>query len=77
MSPISPASPPRCSDKLADIGVNVDMIVQNVSDHGVTDISFTVPNEELDASVEAAQTLAEAIVIGVRRCPPPMPRSPG
>ena len=35
---------------LADRDVNVDMIVQNVSDHGVTDISFTVPHEDLDAS---------------------------
>jgi aspartate kinase len=30
---------------LADAGVNVDMIVQNVSDHGKTDISFTVPHD--------------------------------
>ncbi|MCB0989553.1 MAG: aspartate kinase [Acidimicrobiales bacterium] len=30
---------------LADANVNVDMIVQNVSDHGRTDISFTVPKE--------------------------------
>ena len=29
--------------KLADAGVNVDMIVQNASEHGETDISFTVP----------------------------------
>ena len=33
---------------LADIGANVDMIVQNVSSDGYTDISFTVPNEDLD-----------------------------
>jgi aspartate kinase len=32
---------------LADEDVNVDMIVQNVSTAGHTDISFTVPNEEL------------------------------
>ncbi len=32
---------------LADGGVNVDMIVQNVSDDGCTDISFTVPTEDL------------------------------
>jgi aspartate kinase len=35
---------------LADAGVNVDMIVQNVSEHGRTDISFTVPTEDLDRS---------------------------
>ncbi len=32
---------------LADAGVNVDMIVQNVSDKGMTDISFTVPTDDL------------------------------
>ncbi len=33
---------------LADANVNVDMIVQNVSDQGRTDISFTVPSDDLD-----------------------------
>ncbi len=32
---------------LADEGVNIDMIVQNVSDEGRTDISFTMPTEDL------------------------------
>jgi aspartate kinase len=36
---------------LADAGVNVDMIVQNVSEGGMTDISFTVPSEHLDRGV--------------------------
>jgi aspartate kinase len=33
---------------LADHDINVDVIVQNVSEDGVTDISFTVPHGELD-----------------------------
>lgn len=33
---------------LADHSVNVDMIVQNVSEEGRTDISFTVPTEDVD-----------------------------
>ena len=33
---------------LADAAVVVDMIVQNVGDHGRTDISFTVPAEGAD-----------------------------
>ena len=37
------ASRPGCSGRLADRSVNVDMIEQNVSIHGTTDISFTVP----------------------------------
>lgn len=36
---------------LADADINVDLIVQNTSDHGVTDISFTVPHGELDTAV--------------------------
>ncbi|MDQ2648349.1 MAG: aspartate kinase [Actinomycetota bacterium] len=43
---------------LADRDVNVDMIVQNVSDHGVTDISFTVPHDELGTADESMRALA-------------------
>ncbi len=42
-------------------GVNVDMIVQNVSSQGVTDISFTVPADVADAAVEVAERVAEEI----------------
>ena len=36
---------------LAEDGVNVDMIVQNVSTEGHTDISFTVPRSDLAKTV--------------------------
>jgi aspartate kinase len=42
--------------RLADREVNVDMIVQNVSSDGVTDISFTVPRDQL---VVAEDTVLE------------------
>jgi aspartate kinase len=42
-------------------GVNVDMIVQNVSSQGVTDISFTVPVDSADAAVEIAERVAGEI----------------
>jgi aspartate kinase len=32
---------------LADAGINVDMIVQNIGHRGATDLSFTVPRVEL------------------------------
>ena len=32
---------------LADAGVNIDMIVQNVSEHGHTSITFTMPQTDL------------------------------
>jgi aspartate kinase len=34
-------------DPLAEAGINVDMIVQNVGHDGATDLSFTVPRAEL------------------------------
>ena len=46
--PDQPGIAARLFRLLADADVNVDMIVQNTSDHGVTDISFTVPHDDLD-----------------------------
>jgi aspartate kinase len=37
------------------------MIVQNVSEHGVTDISFTVPRNDLDTATRITGELAAAI----------------
>ncbi|MFM7225222.1 MAG: aspartate kinase [Actinomycetota bacterium] len=42
---------------LADVGVNVDMIVQNVSTAGLTDISFTVPRADLHKASECAEKI--------------------
>ncbi len=46
---------------LADKSINVDMIVQNTSAHGTTDISFTVPNDDLAVAVETAQAHASEL----------------
>jgi len=46
---------------LADADVNVDMIVQNVSEAGITDISFTVPADGLESSVAIAERVAPEI----------------
>jgi aspartate kinase len=46
---------------LADRSVNVDMIVQNTSHDGTTDISFTVPRSDLASSLEVARDLAPQI----------------
>ena len=48
----------------ADRDVNVDMIVQNTSEEGVTDISFTVPSEQLEIGKEI--TSQAATVIGAQ-----------
>ncbi|MFI5043521.1 MAG: aspartate kinase [Acidimicrobiales bacterium] len=51
---------------LADVGINVDMIVQNVSVEGVTDISFTVPHSELDEALAICeQKRSEVGALGV------------
>jgi aspartate kinase len=44
--PDRPGIAARVFRGLADEGINVDMIVQNVSTDGTTDISFTVPRED-------------------------------
>jgi aspartate kinase len=59
--PDQPGIAARLFRLLADADVNVDMIVQNTSDHGVTDISFTVPHEDLPTSQEITSNLAAEI----------------
>ncbi len=42
---------------LADADVNVDMIVQNVSAQGHTDISFTVPHQQVEVATAAVNAI--------------------
>jgi aspartate kinase len=44
-------------DPLAEAGVNVDMIVQNVGHGGETDMSFTVPQAELGKTKKALEAV--------------------
>jgi aspartate kinase len=41
--------------KLAEANVNVDMIIQNVSEEGTTDISFTAPKDDLPRAKRALE----------------------
>jgi aspartate kinase len=45
-------------EPLADANVNVDMIVQNTSTEGTTDISFTVPSADLKVADEIVSRVA-------------------
>jgi aspartate kinase len=45
--PDRPGIAARVFRPLADAGVNIDMIVQNVSEHGLATISFTMPKTDL------------------------------
>ena len=55
--PDRPGVAARLFRALADRSVNVDMIVQNTSQHGTTDISFTVPKVDLATSVSVSGEL--------------------
>jgi aspartate kinase len=55
--PDRPGLAARLFRALADRHVNVDMIVQNTSVHGTTDISFTVPGYDLAVSTEVCVAL--------------------
>ena len=59
--PDRPGIAARLFRALADRSVNVDMIVQNTSLHGTTDISFTVPKVDLSTSVEVCRSLREEL----------------
>jgi aspartate kinase len=60
---------------LADAGINVDMIVQNIANDGTTDVTFTVPRTELirarsvleanSAAIGYAQLLTDDTVVKV------------
>lgn len=49
--PDRPGIAARLFRRLADADIDVDMIVQNVSAGGITDISFTVPHADLDRAL--------------------------
>jgi aspartate kinase len=61
--PDRPGVSARLFRSLADENINVDMIVQNVSAKGRTDISFTVPSEDL-ARASAVLTGGVAAELG-------------
>ncbi len=48
-------------ETMAEAGVNVDMIVQNVSSSGQTDISFTVPKAQSATALNTAKSVSERL----------------
>lgn len=47
---------------IADKGINIDMIVQNTSVHGFTDISFTAPRAEMTEALSVTQNAG--VIVG-------------
>ena len=68
--PDQPGIAARVFRLLADAGVNVDMIVQNVSAAGHTDISFTLPKDDVPAAERILQQLAGEIEATGVTCDP-------
>src|SRR5262245_28495096 len=59
--PDRPGIAARVFRPLADAGVNIDMIVQNVSEAGHTDISFTLPTTDLPRAEPILAETAKAV----------------
>ena len=59
--PDRPGIAARLFRPLADAGINIDMIVQNVSAEGVTDISFTLPKSDLARARPLLAEVREAL----------------
>jgi aspartate kinase len=68
--PDQPGIAARVFRLLADAGVNVDMIVQNVSAAGHTDISFTLPKDDVPVAERILQRLADDIGAAGATCDP-------
>jgi aspartate kinase len=56
--PDRPGVAARLFRALAERSINVDMIVQNTSSHGLTDISFTLPRIDLASAAEICENLS-------------------
>ena len=59
--PDRPGIAARLFGSLAESNVNLDMIVQNVSHAGITDISFTVPKTDLELALGVCQSHADEL----------------
>jgi len=62
--PDRPGVAARVFRALADAGVNVDMIVQNTSQRGTTDVTFTLPKSDLRVADPILDSLAGEIGAG-------------
>jgi aspartate kinase len=59
--PDQPAVAARLFEPLADANISVDMIIQNVSEDGTTDLTFTVTKSDVDRAREVAARVARDI----------------
>ncbi|MCM8773401.1 MAG: aspartate kinase [Candidatus Omnitrophica bacterium] len=62
--PDKPGIAAKIFGKISDEGINVDMIVQNVSKIGTTDLSFTIANSDLSKAIKLASEVSKDINAG-------------
>ena len=62
--PDKPGIAAKIFKDIAKKDINVDMIVQNVSRTGATDLSFTVPGSDLNKTIKAAKEISEKVNAG-------------
>ncbi|MEK6813782.1 MAG: aspartate kinase [Nitrospirota bacterium] len=53
--PDRPGVAARIFGAIAEANINVDMIIQNIGSHGLTDLSFTIPRSDLARTLEIAR----------------------
>ncbi|MBI4211610.1 MAG: aspartate kinase [Deltaproteobacteria bacterium] len=56
--------PARIFQPIAEANINVDMILQNISKDGLTDLTFTVPKGDLKRAMELAEAAARDVKAG-------------
>ena len=62
--PDKPGVAAQIFEEISRAGINVDIIVQNVSHTRLTDISFTVPRSDLNKALATTETIAKKIGSG-------------
>ncbi len=62
--PDKPGIAAKIFKDIAHENINVDMIVQNVSRTGATDISFTVPTTDLNKTIRVAKEISQKVGAG-------------
>ncbi|MDP2913492.1 MAG: aspartate kinase [Candidatus Omnitrophota bacterium] len=62
--PDKPGIAAKIFKEIAKEDINVDMIVQNVSRTGATDVSFTVPGVDLNKTIRVAKEISNKIAAG-------------
>jgi aspartate kinase len=53
---------------LGEVGINVDDIIQNISESGYTDISFTISVDDVDNALEILDEVKRQLDIGEIQC---------